>query len=214
MLESALVVFREALEVALIVGVILRLEAGLQNFTKLKKTVYLGVLLGLITSILAAVLFQKVAGGFSGRAEEIFEGIIFLIGAATLASVILWLKHEQAGSGQLNEKAKKLLETEEWWGMFLLVFFSVVRDGVETILYLGAAGSAGNVSGVVGALIGLVVAVGLGYAVFAGTKKINVKKFFTITSILLLLFAVSLLIRGLGEFAEAGLLPSAFQLLD
>lgn len=205
MFSSLLITFREALEVALLIGVILRLESRLEIFNKLKQTVYLGVGMGLVASGILAILFQKFAGGFTGRAEQIFEGVIFIIGAGTLLSVVFWLKHEQAGSGVLGDRAKKFLQLEEWWGMFFLIFFSVLRDGVETVLYLTAAGIKGDLLGLLGALVGGVVAMAVGYGVYKETNKINIQKFFSVTSILLILFAVSLLIRGLAEFVELGL---------
>ena len=90
MIPSIIITFREALEAALIVGIVLGFLMR-TNQTKHNNVVYLGVVSGIVGSVIGAVLFIQIAGGFSGRAEEIFEGFTMLIGAVLLTTMILWM---------------------------------------------------------------------------------------------------------------------------
>ncbi|MCK5194637.1 MAG: FTR1 family protein, partial [Desulfobulbaceae bacterium] len=90
MIPSFIITFRETLEAALVVGIVLSYLYRVKQ-TKHNNVVYAGIFSGLVASIIGAVLFTKLAGGFTGRAEEIFEGITMLIGALLLTTMILWM---------------------------------------------------------------------------------------------------------------------------
>jgi high-affinity iron transporter len=93
----------------------------------------------------------------------------------------------------------------------LLVFVAVVREGIETVIFLGAASLASPDNNAIGALAGIVVAILLGYAMFAGSRKVNLKTFFNVTSILLILFAAGLVGRGIHELQEAHVVPEVIE---
>ena len=99
------------------------------------------------------------------------------------------------------------------FGLFLLVFTAVLREGIETVIFLGAASfvSTSNAATGVGALAGIIAAIFLGYIIFAGSMKISIKKFFDITSILLILFAAGLVAQGVHELQEATIIPTAIE---
>jgi high-affinity iron transporter len=96
-------------------------------------------------------------------------------------------------------------------GLFLLVFVAVLREGIETVIFLGAASFVSTESNLIGALAGIVAAILLGYAIFAGSMKINLKRFFNITSILLILFAAGLVAHGVHELQEASIIPTVVE---
>jgi len=210
MIANFIITFRETLEVALIVGIILSYLVKTRQ-TKYNYIVYIGIASAIIASIIGAFLFTNIAGGFTGRAEEIFEGITMLIGALLLTTMILWMmKQKQIAAELQNRVATELAEVHKF-GLFLLVFVATLREGIETVIFLGAARFASANSNLISALVGIIVAVFLGYLIFKGSMKINIKKFFNITSILLILFAVGLVAHGVHELQEAKILPTIIE---
>src|SRR3989338_7315302 len=137
MIESFIITFRETLEVALIVGIILSYLVRTKQ-TKFNNIVYIGIAFGIVASIIGAFLFNYLAGGFTGRAEKIFEGIIMLFGAFLLTAMIFWMMKQKHIARELEQKvAAKISETYKS-GLFLLVFVAVLREGIETVIFLGA----------------------------------------------------------------------------
>lgn len=203
MLESLLILFRETLEAALVVGIVLGYLARTEQ-TRYRLTVWLAVAAGAAASVLTAWLFQRLSGGFEGRGEAIFEGLVMLAGAAMLTTLILWMAGEQDAAARLENGVKRRLATSDSQGsgLFLLVFLSVLREGVESVIFLRGAGS------LWGALAGLMAAVLLGFLLFRGALRIRLGAFFVVTNILLLLFAAGLVAHGLHELVEAGWLPA------
>ena len=206
MVPSLIIALRETLEAAVIISVII----GYLNRTgqqKHKKTVVLSAVLAIIASIIGAFLFNTLAGGFEGRAEQIFEGITMIIGAILLTTMILWMMGHQNINQQLeNNLAKEVVKKREL-GLFFLVFVSVLREGIELVIFLGAASLVSKDNNLIGAILGIVLAIILGYVIFSGLMKANINKFFSITSILLILFAAGLIAHSINEFEEAGIIP-------
>jgi high-affinity iron transporter len=97
------------------------------------------------------------------------------------------------------------------FGLFSLVFIAVLREGIETVIFLGASRFASTNNTMIGALAGITAAIFLGYAMFIGSMKINIKKFFNITSILLILFAAGLVAHGVHEFQESIIIPTIIE---
>ncbi|PJE81098.1 high-affinity iron transporter [Candidatus Pacearchaeota archaeon CG10_big_fil_rev_8_21_14_0_10_32_42] len=207
MIASFIITFRETLEAALIIGIILSFLARTKQ-SKYNNVVYIGIVFGLIASIIGALLFINLAGGFEGRAEQIFEGIVMLIGALLLTTMILWMMKQRHVTVELEHKVEKNIIESNRFGLFLLVFISILREGIETIIFLGAASVASAGNSLIGGFGGIVTAMFLGYIIFVGSKKINIKKFFSITSILLILFAAGLVAHGIHELGEAKIIPS------
>ena len=208
MISSFVITFRETLEAALIIGIILAYLVKTKR-TKYNNIVYLGITSAIIASIISAFLFNTLAGGFTGRAEEIFEGIAMLVAAFMITFMILWMLKQKHVQTELHQKVQKEIDEQHKAGLFFLVFISVFREGIETVLFLSAANfvsSTGN--SVIGALLGIVIAIGLGYAIFVWGKNLNLKKFFNVTGIILILFAAGLVAHGVHEFQEAKLLPT------
>jgi high-affinity iron transporter len=209
MLPSLLIVFRETLEAALVIGLVLGYLARTGQ-ERLRSSVWLATAAGIAASGMGAFLFHRLAGGFEGRAEALFEGVTMLLGAGLLTTLIVWI----AGRADAARRLRQRLETRlaarmgsRYPGLFLLVFFSILREGVETVLFLAAARFNSSGNNLLGALIGLSAAGLLGFALFRGALRISLRAFFTSTNALLILFAAGLVGRGIHELQEAGLIP-------
>lgn len=205
MIQDFIISFRETLEIALIVGIILSYLAKTKQ-QKYNKVVYIGIVSAVVASVIGAILFIVLAGGFEGRAEQIFEGITMLIGAVLLTTMILWMMKQKHIARELEQKVKVEVSEAHKLGLFLIVFFSVLREGIETVIFLGAAGFISADKNFIWALAGIAAAIFLGYLIFISSMKINIKTFFNITSILLILFAAGLVASSSHEFEEAGII--------
>ena len=207
MLQSFLILFRETLEVALIVGIVLGylVRSDQRAFRPL---VYGGLAAGVGASVAAALLFERLAGGFSGRGEELFEGVTMLVGAALLTTLIFWMARKTDISGELEARVRREMSRAGRIGLFLLVFVSVLREGVESVIFLGAARIASPENNLVGALLGIAAAAALGLLLFRGALRIRLARFFTVMNVILVLFAAGLVAHGIHELQEAGALPA------
>ena len=207
MLESFLVTSRETLEASLVVGIVLAYlnRTNNQNY---RKTVYYGIIFGILASILSAFIFTIFAGDFEGKAEQIFEGTTMLIGAFLLTTMIFWMMQQRHIAKEIEGKVEKhLMNTQPLFshlGIFMLIFVAIIREGVETVIFLNAINYASGIN-FFGGSLGIVAAIVVGYLFFVSTKKINLKKLFNISSILLMLFAAGLVAHGFHEFEEANL---------
>ncbi|MBI2548691.1 FTR1 family protein [Candidatus Woesearchaeota archaeon] len=208
MIESFLITSRETLEASLVVGIVMA-YLNRTNNQQFKKSVYYGIIFGILISLLSAYFFMVIAGGFEGRTEELFEGITMLIGAFLLTTMILWMMKQRHVAQQIEAKVTKHIAHPtplfSHVGIFLLIAIAVIREGVETVIFLNAINYASGIS-FIGGLLGIGIAVLVGYLFFMSTTKINLKKLFTISSVLLILFAAGLVAHGVHEFEEAGVL--------
>lgn len=205
MISSFIITFRETLEAALIVGIILAYLIKIKK-EKYNNIVYLGIVSAVIASVIGAFLFNILAGGFTGRAEEIFEGTAMLFAAFLITFMIIWMLNQKHIVINLHKKVDKEIGERHKAGLFFIVFTSVFREGIETVIFLGAASFASAENNIFGASLGIIAAIILGYAMFIWSKKINIKAFFNVTSIMLILFAAGLVAHGTHEFEEANLL--------
>ncbi|MFX1566218.1 MAG: FTR1 family protein [Promethearchaeota archaeon] len=204
MIAGFVIALREGLEAALIVGIVLAFLArtgGSQRYWQ----VFAGVISAIIVSIALAFGFQWLAGGFSGPSAEIFEGITTLVAAGLLISMIVWMDRK-GPSLQMELEQKTAATMTATLGIFLIVFIAVLREGVETVLFLSVLPlSEGTIW--LGALLGFAVAIGVAYIYFAGTKQFSLRTFFQITSIFLIFFAAGMIAYGIHELQEAGVVP-------
>ncbi len=206
MIADFIITFRETLEAALIVGIVLSYLKKTQ-LTKYNNMVYMGIATGVIASIIGAILFNLLAGGFTGIAEQMFEGVVMLFGAFLLTTAIIWMMKQRHLSENIERKIATSLNTAQKSGLFFIVFVSVLREGIETVIFLRASSFVSGGNSLLLASLGLIGAVLLGYLLFVTTVKIRLKLFFKITSILLILFAAGLVAHGVHELQEAQILP-------
>ena len=211
-LSSFLITSRETLEAALVIGIVLAYLTKTNN-KHYKKTVYYGIVFGVILSVLAAVIFTLFAGGFEGKSEAIFEGSTMLFASVLLTTMILWMMQQKHISREIEERVTKHVANANFnqtyaYGLFALIVFAILREGVETVIFFSALNYASGIS-FVGATLGIVTAIAIGYLFFVGTRKVNLKRFFNITGVLLILIAAGLVAHGVHEFQEAAVIPYA-----
>ncbi len=206
MVESFIILFREAFEAALIVGIILGYlkRTGAQQQIK---TVAYGIAAAMVVSLGLGIAFKAFAVGFEGEAGEIFEGVTMLVTAALLSTLIVYMIRVKPSAKQIEAETGQSLFNGSSWGLFLLVFASILREGIETVLFLIGL----NVSGpdaLIGGLLGLAVGVGLVYMLFRGLVRLNFKMLFTVTNTLLILIAAGLVAHGFRELQSAGVITA------
>ena len=209
MAAAALIALREGLEAALIVGIVLGYLRKI-GYLEGRRPVWAGVFAAVLASLGLAFIIQLVGVELEGRAEEIFEGATMFLAVGVLTWMIFWMRYQaRLIKTSLEQDVQKAVETGTKWGLVLVAFTAVFREGVETALFLSAAAFAADSQGtLIGAALGLAAAVLIGYLIYATTVRLNIRLFFNITSVLLLLFAAGLLAHGINEFQEAGLIPS------
>ena len=212
MLESFLLALREGLEAALIIGVLLGALHKLGRTTD-RKTVWLGAAAAVILSIIAGLAIHQLGAGFEGRAEEIFEGAAMLLAAGILTWVILWMQSQARSTNQrLEADVSKAVFSGNRTALFSLAFLSVFREGIELALFLIAASlNTENLQVLIGAGAGLFAVIVFAILLFRGLVRLDVKKFFHFTSLILLFFAAGLAAHGVHELNEAGLIPSIIE---
>lgn len=200
-----LITFRETLEAALVVGIIFAflLKAGL---VRLKPAVWFGAGSGLAISILAAYLFIRILGEFEGKPEQLLEGIVMLAGAFLLSTLILWLNKGDIKAAT-ESKVAASAGAGGWWGIALLVFVSVLREGIETVVFISSVIKGSDLAAIIGAVVGIGAALLIGFAFFRSGARMQIKGFFKATNFLLILFAAGLVGRGVHELNEAGVIP-------
>ncbi|NIO71577.1 MAG: hypothetical protein GTN71_21740, partial [Anaerolineae bacterium] len=138
-LAAALITFREGLEAALIVGIVLGYLKKTGHMDR-QRSVWWGVVAAIAASLAAALGLQAVGARFEGRAEEIFEGVTMLLAAGVLTWMVFWMQAQgRRIKGQLEEEVRQAVATERSWALFSLAFLAVVREGIETVLFLSAA---------------------------------------------------------------------------
>src|SRR5665647_2269713 len=189
MLLSLLITLREGLEATLLLGLLLAVLARAGD-TQDRRWVWLGV---------AAAVAASLAAG-----AALFATGAMLAAAAVLAWMIVWMgRRAHALRGELGGKVAAAAGSAA--ALFWLGFVLVVREGLETGLFLFAAvGEDRSLAALAGGLAGIAVAAGLGYAVYRGGSRLNVRVFFTVLNVILLGFGTYLVLRGVGELAAGG----------
>jgi high-affinity iron transporter len=207
MIESFVIALREGIEAALIVGIILGYLKKVGAET-LAKPIYYGVGLGVLASIGVAGLFLLLRVEFAGRYEQLFEGITMLVAAVILTTMILWMRNNsKTYSEDLREKVETALTKRQSYGLASLAFVSIWREGIETVLFLGSASfTSSGIQLLIGGGLGLGLAVLIGVAIMKYSVRLDLRTFFNVTGILLILFAAGLVGRSILEFQEAGVI--------
>jgi high-affinity iron transporter len=207
-LPSFLLSLREGLEAALIIGIVISTLRKI-NRSELIRVVWAGGLSAAGVSLLVAVVLNRLGTSLEGRAEQVFEGITMLLASGVLTWMIFWM-HRQARNmrNELESGVRRAASQNGRGGLFLLAFTAVLREGIELALFLTAAALATDAQQVMsGALLGLGTAILLAWSLFASLLKLDLRRFFQVTGVLLILFAAGLFAHGVHEFIEASLIP-------
>jgi FTR1 family protein len=205
MLQAFIITLREGVEAALIVGITLAYLAKIGR-PELRKSVFTALIAAFLGSIGIAILLSRTQWN-----QEIFEGWIMLIAAFFVVTMIVFMmKTGRALKGQIEGKVSLLAGRDARFGLFLFVFLMVLREGVETVLILGAVSlNSTELLSFLGTLSGVTVAILFGVMFVKGSVRINLQKFFRVTTAILFFVAAQLIISGLHELSENGVLPSS-----
>jgi high-affinity iron transporter len=207
MLQAFIITLREGVEAALIVGITLAYLAKIGR-NDLRKSVYYAMAAAFAGSIAVAVVLSRLNWN-----QDIFEGWVMLVAAVFVVTMIVFMmKTGRKLKGEIESKVGLFARGETRIGLFLFVFLMVLREGVETVLILSAVTlNSSELMSFIGTLLGVIVAVLFGVMFVKGSVKINLQKFFKVTTAILFLVAGQLVISGLHELSENGVLPSSRQ---
>ena len=202
------IMLREGLEASLIVAIILA-YLGRTGGRAYIRSVWAGTAAAVAVSLGAGAAIFYLVGNLEGRAAQLFEGFAMLLAAAVLTYMVVWMRHQSANISEgLRQEVAMALRSGSGIALFSLAFVAVVREGIETALFLFAATrTATAAESLAGGIGGLAVAVGLGWVVFAGSYRLNLRAFFNVSGVLLVFFAAGMLAYGIHELEEAAVLP-------
>lgn len=201
-----IITLREGVEAALVIAVAVSWlkKTGRVN---LLPTVYRALGTAVIACFAAAWGFAKIS-----LKTDSYEGYVLLVSAAFVLSMVVWMNRH--GSRMKSEIETRLQEgtagSRGSWGVFIFVFLMIFREGVETVLLLAAVSL--NTSGILewlGAILGIGLAVLFGISFVRGTIRVNLRQFFQMTTAILMIVVVQLVVSGLHELSESGVLPAS-----
>ena len=196
--ESMLVLIREGFEASLIVGIVFGYLRKIDR-RDLDAPVWAGVGLAALLSLVFGVVLHNTVGSFEGDARLRAFAAISFVAAGVLTWMVFWMRRQsRAIKGELEERVDAALASDRVrTGVLVVAFFAVLREGIETALFLIAAATSSTGRDVfVGGLIGLAIAAALGYLVYSGSKVLPMKLFFNITGMIVIVFAAGLLAKG------------------
>lgn len=204
-LASFIIGLRETIEASLIIGIILAYLTRTGNSGS-KRDIWIGAILGIIVSVIGAVGFQQLLGGFTGTTEKLFEGVMMVTAALLLSFMIIWMfRSSKTLKYDLEKKVEAAVRQDKKYALVTLSFIIIVREGIETVLFLTGISSTEDAATVfLSGSIGIFVAIVLSVLFFKSSFKLNIKQFFNYTSILLIFFAAGLFSHGIHEFQELG----------
>src|SRR5271165_5058677 len=205
MLDAFIVTLREGVEAALIVGITLAYLSKI-NRPELRKSVYAALISAFVGSLGVAALLSRTRWN-----QDIFEGWIMLAAAFFVVTMIIFMMRTgRKLKGEIEGKVGALARDSSSLGLFFFVFLMVLREGVETVLILGAVTlNSSELLSFLGTLAGVLVAILFGVMFVKGSVRINLQKFFRVTTVILFFVAAQLIVSGLHELSENGVLPSS-----
>ncbi|HEV8701544.1 MAG TPA: Fe-S-containing protein [Candidatus Polarisedimenticolia bacterium] len=218
MLEALVVTLREGVEAALVAGIIL-IYLRKTGRAALERWVYLGLSAGVAASVACAFAFARME-----IAEEVYEGWLMIAGAVLVTTMVIWMLRTAKGLKQQIEARVEAIASRSLGaaaqgdaaaqrgavaaGLFGLTFVLILREGIETVLFLAAVNlTTDSLLTFFGGLLGIGLAILFGVAFVRGTARVDLQRFFTVTAIVLFVLAAQLLVGGLHEFGERGTIP-------
>lgn len=207
---------REGVEAALIIAIICAYLAKTGNRREFPK-VFAGAGSAILLSVVLGVILYVQVGGLEEPYEQIFEAITLLAAAAVVTWMLFWMRRQaRSVKGELQAAVDRALDGGSVLALAVLAFVAVIREGLETSLFLvGQANSADQnaIWVLVGALIGLAIAAVLGVGFYQGSRRINLATFFRWTGVGLIFIAAGLLSTAIHELVEIGVIPFGGQTL-
>src|SRR5260370_5820656 len=205
MLQAFIITLREGVEAALIVGITLSYLAKIGR-NDLRKAVYGALGAAFVGSIGVAIVISRL-----NLNEDVFEGWIMLVAAFFVVTMVIFMmKTGRKLKGRIEGKIGLLAGNDACIGIFFFVFLMVLREGAETVLVLSAVSlNSTELMSFLGTLLGVLAAIAFGVMFVKGSVGINLQKFFRVTSAIMFLVAAQLLISGLHELSESGVIASS-----
>jgi high-affinity iron transporter len=205
MLQAFIITLREGVEAALIVGITLAYLTKIGR-QELRKTVYAALVAAFLGSIGVAVVISR-----THLNEDVFEGWVMLVAAFFVVTMVIFMmKTGRKLKGEIEGKVGLLAGDGAWFGLFVFIFLMVLREGAETVLILSAVSlNSTALMSFLGTLLGVLGAIVFGVMFVKGSVRINLQKFFRITTAILFLVAAQLVISGLHELSESGVIASS-----
>jgi FTR1 family protein len=205
MLQAFIITLREGVEAALIVGITLAYLTKIGR-PELRKTVYYALVSAFLGSIGVAIVISR-----THLNEDVFEGWVMLVAAFFVVTMVIFMmKTGRKMKGEIEGKVGLLAGNDAWFGLFVFIFLMVLREGAETVLILaGVSLNSTELMSFLGTLLGLVAAIAFGVMFVKGSVRINLQKFFKVTTAIMFLVAAQLIVSGLHELSESGFLPSS-----
>jgi high-affinity iron transporter len=211
MLATFFLMLREGLEAALIVGIVAAYLVKIGRRDALSK-VAIGVGAALALSIGIGLAVTLTIERLPLVVQETLEGVAAVLAVGVLTWMLFWMRRQgRALKGELEHGIDLAISQGSTFALVALAFIAVIREGVETVLFLipiiSFNGTGGDI--MVGGLLGLAVAAGVGYAIFVAGVRVNLRRFFTVTGTILIFVSAGLVAFAIAEFAEAGLITNA-----
>ena len=205
---------REWVEAALIVAIVLAYLVRSGNAAQAGK-VWLGTGLAAAVSLGAGFVVFQTVGSFQEPYEQYFEAATLLVATAVVTWMLFWMRRQSmAIRSDLHAKLDRVISEGSAWGLAVLAFSAVIREGLETSVFLVGQTTSAATSGssvIAGALIGLAGAIAIGWMFYTGTRRIDLRSFFRWTGIGLIFIAAGLASHAVHELIEVGVIPFGTQ---
>ncbi|MGQ5720794.1 iron uptake transporter permease EfeU [Pseudochrobactrum asaccharolyticum] len=207
MLAPFLIMLREGLEAALLTSIIASYlnKTGRSSYMP---AVWVGIFLAIALSFLAGAALQIISAEFPQKMQELFEAVVGFVAVIVLMSMVLWMKKAARSlKDELQHSVEHALAAKSaTWALICMVFFSVAREGLESVFFLLAIfQQSEGYAAPLGAFLGVAVSVVLGFLIYHGGLRLNLRLFFRCTGILIIFVAAGLLSGALRSLHEAGI---------
>ena len=194
-MNEFIIVFRESLEACLIVGIIFTLLEK-NHLTKEIKQLWLGVISALIASVIIGIILNNIKQSIGNASiDALVESLLMFLTAGLLWYVIFWLSKHVSDRNELESETQKAMSTSGW-GVFLVVFFAILREGFETAIFLISSFSILGSFSYIGFFSGMILAILIGYFIVVQGRHINLRTFFQATTLMLVIFASGMVAYG------------------
>ncbi len=199
-----LITLRETFEASLIIGLMLAFLKKTGALDTHGRAVWQGTAAAVLVSAIAATILFATFGKLEGTAQKLFEAVTMLIAAGVLTGMVFWMRRQAQTMGtDLRDQIGVAIAGGGTLALATVAFVAVVREGFETALFLFVSvGESGAAATIIGGAIGFAVSIGLGVAFYRGSLKLDLRRFFLVTGLLVLALAAYLLYSGLAEIAE------------
>ncbi|MBI2859577.1 MAG: FTR1 family protein [Chloroflexi bacterium] len=206
MFAGILITLREGLEAFLVVAILIGILAKMGQKDKYKY-IWAGSAAAVTASIVLAYLIQLLSIQFEGRSAEVFEAVVAGVAIGVLTYMVIWM-HKQSRhlKQELEKKVSVAVSKNQIWALLLLAFVTILREGIETALFLSAVSTANQGTGLMtGAIIGLVIAGMISFMIAKAAVRFNLRTFFLVTGTFIVVIAGGLVAHVSGVLQELGL---------